>query len=289
MKTIVAWEDLLAAPSTRWSVLQGRVGFNRGLPAGNLLTDDLTQVTQYAASLSAQAPIIRFRLERPRPVAVVALLNWWAQEDTLLGYTTVTGTVRLRDGDLGVVQSVAVSVPAQRMLFGKAERRSGFAVFAGAPLAKYIDFEFDTPTGFNQGRIARLFAASGMVFDDAAEESWSATVMDEGTAALGATGGARPAAGARGRQISLVLSGLTVAQAYGSMAFGAPYSQALVDLQCFAGASRPVLVMVRADGATDDVRTFSVYAPLVEPATITRGEQSDAPYSCTLSLLEAAR
>jgi hypothetical protein len=288
MKTVVAWEDLLTLPSTRWQVLQGRVGINRGVPASNLLTNDLTQVAQYAPSLTAAQPIIRFRLEVPSPVAVVAVMNWLTQEDILLSYFTATATVRLRDGDLGLIQSASVSVPAQRLLFGKRSRQSAFALFSGSPVAKYVDVEFDTPNGVG-GQVGRIWASRGMVFDDAAEESWTTIVTDDGVALVGATGGVRPAAGARGRQVTLNLSGLSFAQAYGSMQFGTAYAPALVDLQCFAGASRPVLVMVRADGAIDDVRNFSVLGPLNAPVTITRGEQSDAPYAASLSLLEAAR
>lgn len=283
MKTVVAWEDLLTLPTTRWERVQGRF-----TDVTNALTNDLTQIAGYAPSVGGQPALLRFRLERPRPVAVVAVMNWQALEDTILSYFTVTGTVRLRDGDLAVIASASISVPAQRQVLGLRQRRSAFALFASAPVAKYIEVEFDAPVGLGSGTTGRLFAASGMIFDDAAEESWSAVPTDDGVVLLGATGGVRPSAGARGRQISLNLSGLTFAQAYGSMAFGSSYAPALVDLQCFAGASRPVLVMVRADGAAEDIRDFSVFAPLVEPVSITRGEQADAPYSASLSLLEAS-
>jgi hypothetical protein len=291
MKVVVASRDLLSLSTTRMVIRQGRVG-DGARSAANLLTDDLSQSCWiHPATPTAQ---IRFRLERPRPVAVVGVMGALVQANVGSGFTNWQVTVTLRSGALSSLASTTLNIPAVSvpplLRPPQPRRHSAYWLPPSAPSASYIDFDFISTGVAADAYVGRLFAASGDVYDGQGEEQWSVEIQAAGDQQPGVLGGVRPVAASRGRVLSAELVGLSQAQAYGSQVFGAEPTPGLLDLQCTVGSSRPVLLMVRGDSAdATDVTDLTAFGRLSDPIEIRRGEESDSLYEAKLSVVEAAR
>lgn len=282
-RLIVAHDDYLTRPET--TVEYGAGEFLA--PRDGCLTDDLGVATV----LQIAGGTFHFRFRRPLSIGVVGVLNTRVTGTALPSFASFTVQVTAFLG--------ATSVGSQTLGFSTRPRSPFDLDRYWIPAAPVLATSLQISAGAASPiMIGRLFASLGQSFDGGTagnlDAGWTMAPTDQFETPIGIAGGARPQPSVTGRRVAFGISGMPDSAAlYGTQSdrYGlarADPTAGLADLQARIGSSRPLLALLRANGAGADVYTYAAYGRLTDPVTITRARDG-GPWSARFVVQETQR
>lgn len=302
MRQALIWRDYIADATV------AETGANYTLATGTSLAatqnDRLTDVLRWTHnSPDGSNPLtLRYDLLGLKTVRAVGVCGLSLVGFPLLapGTRYIQVEVALLDGALGVLASAYITVASyasQDFMNPLPTRlRNAFFLPTTAQLARYVQVKIAvvnsagswTNTDFGWViQVGRVFAGDGLVFTDTAERNWDLQFTSDARLSRTITGAADAIEGTPVRRLTIPLTTMTEAQAYGSTTSTAQ-ALGLQDLQLDAGMTRPVMSILRDDAAQRGVADYSLFGYLDEPIQIERqAPTADGYYGATIKLREA--